>query len=425
MKNDFSRRTSPGEKHHQGVLMQQGRVSLDADWNEPQTTGGGGVSARDAGFRISLNGGGHLSIEAGRIYLDGILCQNITEVAFTDQPYMKFQRDPVSDGWSEGAPTDYIVYLHVWQRLVTELEDQTLEEVAFGGPDSGVRVRSAWRVGVLNVSATPRLAAAQPAAPACGDQLPSWADMVAPGTGTMTIRARPIGENTDASSVTGNPGYRGLENELYRVEVHDPGEPGQATFKWSRTNGSEVMLVRAISGSTVTVDNTDPDETRRLGVGQWVELSDDYTDAVRLPGQMAQITRIDPDAGAITLSAATNSPFRVSNRPKLRRWDVAASAGLPLLPVEMSVENDRWIPLEGGVEVAFGDGTYATGDYWEIPVRRVVGGVELALDGLAEPALTSRPARDIRHHYGRLAMLHADSSSGEWSLIDCRDVLPR
>lgn len=405
--------------------MQQGRVSVDADWNEPQATGGCCVSARDAGFRISLNGGGHMSIEAGQIYLDGILCQNITEVAFTDQPYMKFQRDPVSEGWREGAPTDHIVYLHVWQRLVTALEDQTLGEVAFGGPDTGVRVRTAWRVGVLNVSATPRLAAAAPPAPACGDELSSWEDMVAPGTGTMTMRARRIGEDIDASPVPRMPVYRGLENELYRVEVHDPGDPGQATFKWSRTNGSEMIWVQAVSGSTVTVDSTDPDEMRGLGVGQWVELSDDYTDVVRLPGQMAQITRIDPAAGAITLSAAVNSPFSVSNRPRLRRWDVAAAVGLPLLPVETSFESAGWIPLEGGVEVAFGAGTYATGNYWEIPVGKVARGIEGPLDRLADPALTSPPANDIKHHYCRLAVLHADSSSGKWNLLDCREVLPR
>ena len=34
MKGDFSRQTFDPKKHYSAVLMQQGRVQLDADWNE-------------------------------------------------------------------------------------------------------------------------------------------------------------------------------------------------------------------------------------------------------------------------------------------------------------------------------------------------------------------------------------------------------
>jgi len=34
MKGDFSRSTFDPQKHYSGVRMQQGRVQLDADWNE-------------------------------------------------------------------------------------------------------------------------------------------------------------------------------------------------------------------------------------------------------------------------------------------------------------------------------------------------------------------------------------------------------
>ena len=37
MKGDFSRDTFDPGKHYTGVLMQQGRVQLDADWNEQQS----------------------------------------------------------------------------------------------------------------------------------------------------------------------------------------------------------------------------------------------------------------------------------------------------------------------------------------------------------------------------------------------------
>ena len=34
MRGDFSRQTFEAEQHYSAVLLQQGRVQLDADWNE-------------------------------------------------------------------------------------------------------------------------------------------------------------------------------------------------------------------------------------------------------------------------------------------------------------------------------------------------------------------------------------------------------
>ena len=74
MKGNFSRQTFDRRKHYRGVLMQQGRVQLDADWNEQQdivlyrletsawdTMGESGVPDNGAGFDISFRrrvGGG-------------------------------------------------------------------------------------------------------------------------------------------------------------------------------------------------------------------------------------------------------------------------------------------------------------------------------------------------------------------------------
>ena len=37
MRGDFSRQTFDADQHYTAVLMQQGRVQLDADWNEQQS----------------------------------------------------------------------------------------------------------------------------------------------------------------------------------------------------------------------------------------------------------------------------------------------------------------------------------------------------------------------------------------------------
>ena len=53
---------------------------------------------------------------------------------------------------------------------------------------------------------------------------------------TGTFEVAPV---DDPCELPPTGGYRGLENQLYRVEIHDPGQPGgTATFKWSRENAS-------------------------------------------------------------------------------------------------------------------------------------------------------------------------------------------
>src|SRR6266851_5474261 len=90
-KGDFTRLTFNELKHYSGVQMQQGRVQLDADWNEEidiidhrwratleDAVGPTGAPKVAGGFlvdQISGSGGPDLSLSPGRIYVDGILCE--------------------------------------------------------------------------------------------------------------------------------------------------------------------------------------------------------------------------------------------------------------------------------------------------------------------------------------------------------------
>src|SRR5215207_2267871 len=90
MKADLTRSTFRPEKHYSGVRMQQGRVQLDADWNEQvdidthldETTRGDvigrcGMPEDDAGFEVTPSGDGtDLLLSPGRAYVDGILCES-------------------------------------------------------------------------------------------------------------------------------------------------------------------------------------------------------------------------------------------------------------------------------------------------------------------------------------------------------------
>src|SRR6266481_2947476 len=181
MKGDFSRDTFDSKKHYSRVLMQQGRVQTDADWNEQQAItvhreqtetrdviGSCGTPLHDPGFHIvgsaddlydeekKLPGNQHppklqagdFLISAGRFYVDGILCENEQIAPFTNQldfPNVQNPLDLLKDTKLG------IVYLDVWQRHLTALNDDYIREKALGGPDTTTRAKAVWQVKVLPV----------------------------------------------------------------------------------------------------------------------------------------------------------------------------------------------------------------------------------------------------------------------------------
>ena len=98
MKGDFSRDTFDSVKHFSRVLQQQGRVQLDADWNEQTAIvlhylrtlaadliGPFAGPQGSSGFEITRAAGvdgpkNDFTIGAGRYYVDGILCENASKV---------------------------------------------------------------------------------------------------------------------------------------------------------------------------------------------------------------------------------------------------------------------------------------------------------------------------------------------------------
>src|SRR5580765_8402005 len=155
MKGDFSRLTFDPRKHHAAVLHQQGRVWLDADWNEDvqarlqmlqqeifDVVGPCGVpGAPGTAFQISANttpgaalddfriGGG--SGPAGRAYVGGLLCQLEGDATYLTQPDLP--NAPRIQVPTDGSELYALVYLEAWQRLITYLEDDTIREIALGG----------------------------------------------------------------------------------------------------------------------------------------------------------------------------------------------------------------------------------------------------------------------------------------------------
>lgn len=438
MKGDLSRETFDPKKRYNSVRMQQGRVLLDADWNEQteltrrrieieaaDLIGSSGAPMWNDGFRIvaeaaglsaeeaarpanasppALQGGGDFLITGGRIYVDGILCENYRIMAFTGQDDLP-DAEPVQDAGL------YIAYLDVWSRHISALEDGAIREVALGGPDTTTRAKTTRQVKLLRVGDENTVGN-------CAASFPEWAELIAPPDGRLTARAEPDATSKDPCIVAAGAGYRRLENQLYRVEVHDAGPRGTATFKWSRDNGSVVARWESqdVTGEYLTLGS---DSVGRFSSGDWVELVDETRVLQGVPGTLVRLSTAEGRTIRLDLTTVQGGGSTdiadFPRSPVVRRWDNVDSDGV------LQPTNADWIDLEDGVQVRVAAGEYRTGDYWLIPARTVTADVEWPEDSVGNPL--PQPPRGVEHDYCRLALMRFDGTN--WTEInDCRKLFP-
>jgi hypothetical protein len=445
--------------------MQQGRVALDADWNELCATIerrmraetvdiiGRAVVPKETpnGFKIGtaiVHGKRTLTIGRGRIYVHGLLAENFgsppfsldlskhdpdgqpmgvmaelvggDDITFDQQPFF-FAQDTLPDDQAA-----HLVYLDVWQREITSVEDERLLEPALGGVDTTTRLQTVWQVKIFpNVGeitcATPDL------------NIKGWSDKIAPSAGRLSSEAVEIVDPDDPCLLPPKSGYRGLENQLYRVEVHQAGGPGAATFKWSRDNASVATNVLEMpDDATLVVVSVGRDSVLRFSPGDWVEITDDAREYAGLPGDMRKIKTVDDAQRRITLTASVspdlNNPSDVlkARHTRLRRWDhkgiVRDANDVQLVDLDAASSNGT-IPvpgngapiiLENGCQITFSfeptGGLMRSGDFWTIAARSANATVE---------KLDKAPPRGMYHHYCRLAVIKFPDA-----VSDCRVLWP-
>jgi hypothetical protein len=191
MSFDNSRYNYDHWKLYAGVVMEQGRVQTDSDWNEwlagltrridagsfdtfghavyPLTT----PNAFEINASSSASSGNDILIGLGRMYVDGILVENLgvtsgaewdsalAETSNTPQPQpstvqpltsansIDYTAQPFNNG--QTVPTTsgaYMAYLDVWRRPITFIEDSGLIDNAIGVDTTG-RLQTAWRVNLM------------------------------------------------------------------------------------------------------------------------------------------------------------------------------------------------------------------------------------------------------------------------------------
>ncbi len=437
MPGDYTRFTFDPRNRYSSVLMQQGRVQLDSDWNEQarlidrrvrvqaqDTFGFEWVpkhTTPDA-FRLTAMAGPPVdfAIGVGRMYVRGLLAEVFEGEAptYLVQP---FHPDPPPLPGTGPA----IAYLDVWEREITYIENDALLEKALGGPDTATRKQVVWQVKIQALDDA-----------SCEVDLDA---LFPPSAGRLTTQAFAPPPSNDPCILSPTGGYRGLENRLYRVEVHTHGGLGTARFMWSRDNASIVSRVRDMTSSatetTLHVDRIGRDAVLRFAAGDWVEVTDDHRELMGEPGEIAQIAA-PPDEAALTITLdrvipqGTGRAFGANaaeirdRHTKIKRWDQTVSnstdpgtglsqvdAASGLIPITATT-----LELEDGVRVTFalaGAGEFHVGDYWVFAARTADGSVEL---------LNAAPPRGILHHYAHLAVI-ADLTGGT-DPQDCRNLEP-
>jgi hypothetical protein len=366
-------------------------------------------------------------------------------ITYLHQPDFVFSTTP-------GAPSPpplptsgfFQIYLDVWERAMTYAEDDSIREVALGGPDTAARSKLVWQV-----KWTQPVAGAD--GPGCGTPPPPAS------RGWLQAMAKQAARSTNPCIINPNASYTGPENQLYRVEINRGGAAGtdlgnSATFKWSRENGSVIYPIASGGGTpVVTVESLGRDDRFGLAEADLVEVQDDRSVLLNLPGNLLPVQSIDRTAMTVTLGGTPDSALGSDRRwhPLLRRWDQKAGdpaeGGLALASDNAAlVQEGVWLTLEDGVQVRFQPAApvqpppsnqtppvnqYLTGDYWLIPARTATGDVEWprVSDAQGNPETDAQgniipaalPPHGITHHYAKLAVVSVNPN-GVSIVTDCR-----
>lgn len=458
MTTDISRKTFQPQRNTAWTTTMQGRVTTDAPQNEDRGIRDrrfraetvdligrcGYPAAIPTSFQISVSAGA-LMIGAGRYYVDGHLAENfgtgtplfdevlsemrgLGPVPFADQPFLP--------GVTPPAPADglHMLYLDVWQRDVTFLEDASILDPAVP-VDTFARRQTVWQVRSFG-PVDPATTCATP-----DEDIPGWPEVIAASAARLTTRANPAQAATNPCELPPGADYRGIDNRTYAYVIHDIAADGTPLVKFSRSHGViATTILSQLLADKLEVTEVAKDDFLRFNPGDWVEITDEARLLSGIPGVMARVLTVDDPSNTLTLEDPLPAgTLRLDGvgpdldqdfHPVIRRWDqsgqirdttgtVIVDLDLPgasgLIPVPA---DGTFIALEDGVEAALSlapGGVPRIGDSWTFIARYADSSVE---------ALDAAPPEDFQHHYCRLALVEA--LGGVWLdpvVSDCRDPI--
>jgi hypothetical protein len=367
--------------------MQQGRVTLEADWNESQTIFGeelrlenldiiGPAGTPDNGYEIVVSGKAPMppfdfTVGKGIMYVGGVRLVLDAPVQYSKQSdWLDFSTDP---DWvmptTANPATDEYVYLLVREQEVSAVEDNALREVALGGPDTAARTRMIQhfvRLGTKRTDCAGGLTAAEAYwakeglvfDPATMRLVPQSKLQVSFGTLPKPDPCEP--------EVTG--GYLGADNQMIRVQITGPN-----TLVWGFDDASFLYRVNIDSTAKILTLQSQPvDAFHQPQANQAVEvlrsaalLSDGQYVASATGVVQTLTSSYNQSNQQLALPTALPSSYTdpaQTPQPYLRVWQQQLNF-TPGTPVQLG---------STGVYVTLttaGGAPFHVGDYWMIAVR--------------------------------------------------------
>ena len=178
MGSDLARLSYDRTRGYRSVIVQQGRVTLEADANEAAKLASealrhetidivGPAGTPDQGYAVSAGSGGPTDIVcgAGTMYLGGWRLHQDAPVHLNKQPDW-LNLAPGQPDWKNLPATtqargNLLIALLATEQSVSAVEDNALREVALGGPDTAARSRLMQHFLAIPVVAATRAEAAK------------------------------------------------------------------------------------------------------------------------------------------------------------------------------------------------------------------------------------------------------------------------
>ena len=322
MHGDFSRRTFDPADGYRAVLLQQGRVLLDAELNEQAEITAHHDEARTRDVVGRSGGPAPTTAEPGPFAVVGPSSGPATQWAFPQRAVVgaarhrrhvlrrrRARREPrrrrrPGGRWAtsrscRSSPSPGPSTRRCRNRTTTAATWSS--STSGSGRSPSTRTPRCWSP--LSAAPTPPPGRRRSgrcgwprSTPTCAAPTCTSGPRDHRGPRRMAAELAAPDPSADPCEISASGGYQRLENQLYRVQVHDdvpnPASGADGTFLWSRDNGCVVAGVDALElvdadEAVLTLDRLGRDDELSFEAGQLVELTSRDRELRGLPGFLA------------------------------------------------------------------------------------------------------------------------------------------
>lgn len=324
--------------------------------------------------------GQSIEFSRGAAYLAG------TRIEIADNVTLGGQPNPVD---LQSAPGDTFAYvLKTVERYVDPVEDAAYADKALGDAEAAGRAMQDWQILILPL----------PDKTQCANLMHTdvWRGMASHSTGRLSVDVAAAATAADPCTILPEGGFSGLENLMYRVEVHG-GEPvaehapddGRVyglkglKLKVSRRNASTLVRIDEMSGAELRVSPPARDPRTWFAPGTYAEIvtpQDDIDPTAAQAveggaGRLFAVTRATEDRVTLAATPADIAATGALGNGDwfLRLWDRMPD-GAGVVVVE-DIDNDgRSKPLDIGLGLSLTlgggeDAVFRRGDFWTFTAR--------------------------------------------------------